>query len=143
MPDTDVKFSISVDKNEYRSGEDIRCKMTLTNTSGKSLHLNKRFLVNLSGQQHDVYFEIVDASGRKAPFGLLVNAGKPEKDDFEQLESQASVEKSINLASDFKIDPGSYTVKATYENKTSPLELDASRVWKGKIESNVLNITVS
>lgn len=142
MQTSDLKFAISIDKNEYREGEAIRCKMTLTNTSHQSLYVNKRFLVNLPALQHDVYFDIVDTNGRKAPFGLLVNAGRPDRDNFEELDPEASVAKEIDLARDFKIDPGTYTVKAVYENNSAPPELNASKIWKGKLESNSLNITV-
>jgi hypothetical protein len=142
MQTTDLKFAISIDKNEYNEGEAIRCKMTLTNTSGQSLYVNKRFLVNYPDLQHDVYFQIVDTNGQNAPFGLLVNAGRPDREHFEELDPQGSVGKEIDLARDFKIDPGSYTVKAVYESSSTPSALNASKIWRGKLESNSLQITV-
>ena len=142
MQSSDLKFSINTDQNEFHEGEPIRCKMVLANTGTGAMYVNKRFLVNFPDMEHDVYFEITDSHGRSAPFGLLVNAGLIDARHFEQLNSQDSVSKEIDLARDFKMDPGSYKVKAIYENSSAPPPLDASGVWKGKTESNTLNITI-
>jgi hypothetical protein len=142
MQITDLEFSISISRDEYRKGEPVPCKLALTNRGSQTLYVNKRMLVNYPQMQHDVYFEITDENGKKAPIGMLVNAGKPKDEDFEELEPDASVSKQIDLARDFKLDPGSYTFKAVYENSTIPSRMDISKVWKGKIESNTLNITI-
>jgi hypothetical protein len=142
MKSSDLKFSLSTDKNEFQEGEPVRCKMVLANSGSGPMYVNKRFLVNFPDMRHDVYFEITDSQGRSAPFGLLVNAGLLEARHFEELKPQDSVSKEIDLASDFKMDPGSYKVKAIYENDSAPPQLDTSRVWKGKTESNTLNITI-
>ena len=142
MQSSDLKFSISVDKVEFQEGEPIRCKMVLTNTGSAAMHVNKRFLVNFPDMAHDVYFEISASEGRSAPFGLIVNVGLLEARHFEELHSQESISKQIDLSRDFKMDPGSYKIKAIYETDSAPPELNASRVWKGKIESNTLTITI-
>ena len=142
MQITDLEFSISISKDEYKEGEPIPFQLALKNRSSQTLYVNKRMLVNYPQMQHDVYFEITDENGKKAPIGMLVNAGKPTGEDFEELNPEASVSKQIDLARDFKMDPGSYTVKGVYENSTTPPGIDVSKVWKGKIESNTLNVTI-
>ena len=142
MQATDLNFSISVEKSDYSDSESVPCKLTITNKSSQSLYVNKRFLINYPQMQHDVYFEITDENGKKAPIGMLVNAGKPNGEDFVELDPDASVSKQIDLARDFKLVPGSYNVKAIYENHTVPPQMDDSKVWKGKIESDTLIIKI-
>jgi hypothetical protein len=142
MPVNDLEFSISTPKVEYREGDSFPCTLGLTNKHSQPFFVNKRFLVNYPQMQHDVYFEITDENGNKAPIALLINAGNPDGEDFVELDPNSSVSKQVDLARDFRLVPGSYTIKAFYENHTAPPQLDESKIWKGKIESNTLIIKI-
>ena len=138
MADT-LEFRIEVEPGEFKAGQPVPGRMTLKNVSGAPVRVNQRLLVNFHKSPHEVYFDVTDEKGEKAPFSLLVNAGQPKESDFAELAPGEAVSRAIDLGRAYLTRPGLFTVKAVYENTHGR---EGAAVWQGRLESNTLSVRV-
>jgi len=133
----DLKFTIKLDKETYKLGEPVYCKMYLKNLSQKDVIANTRFSVNYGpDSEHEVYFKIIDASGNPIKFIPVVTIGPPERKWFKTLKQGDYVQYKYELSNNFAFKNASeYAFLAVYENHFEP---EGISVWTGSIESNVV-----
>ena len=117
-----LKFSISLDKAEYKKAERIYIKFELKNDSKKSVYVNKRFHINTEDspeKEKEVYLIVTDPDGEKLSCKNAYDTGLPKTDYFVSLKRGEKVvsERRKNLKNHFDIkEPGTYTVTAVYKN---------------------------
>lgn len=76
--------------------------------------------------------EVLDKSGKAAEYkGISVKRGEPSDADYVTLEADKPVSETFDLASEYQLKPGAYTVK-----------FKGSRYLNKLPDSNVLTITV-
>ncbi|MCK5556942.1 MAG: hypothetical protein KAJ01_01095 [Candidatus Hydrogenedentes bacterium] len=118
-----LKFSISLDKTEYKKTDQIYVNFTLKNEGKKPVYVNKRFHINTEDspkEEKEVYLIVTAPSGekltcREKPY----DTGFPKTDYFVLLkrneEAVSERKKRLKIYFDIK-EPGTYTVAAVYKN---------------------------
>lgn len=118
----DIKFSIDLDKNEYKDTEPIYANFKLENKGKNPVYVNKRFYVNMENsakEERDVYLVVTGPSGDKLGCKFYYKTGFPKSDYFELLKpsGKAVSEWKRDLRSYFDFsEPGTYKVAAIYQN---------------------------
>src|SRR6267154_2942540 len=69
-----LSFTIAVNKTSYAAGDPVKCTLTLKNTSGKDLVINKRFLVNNPAGPHEISFQLIGPDLKPLSFMLKIDA---------------------------------------------------------------------
>ena len=141
-----LKFSIVLEKREFKSTEPINVSFKLKNTGKDAVYVNKRFFASaedLPKEKRDVYFIVVSPSGKKLPCKIHYTTGFPKTDYFVLLKPQEEVEskwkRNLRTYFDFS-EPGEYKVTAVYENSYgSEIGLDT---FKGKLVSKPVTIKI-
>lgn len=117
-----LKFSISLDKSEYKPDEPINVSFKLDNKGKAPVYVNKRFYLgseSMPKEQRDVFLIITSPSGAKLPCKFSYEPGLPKSDYFELLEPGKEVasewKRDLRGYFDFS-EPGTYKVVAVYEN---------------------------
>jgi hypothetical protein len=116
-----LKFSISLDKSEYKPDEPINVSFKLENKGKTAVYVNKRFYLGsetMPKEQRDVFLIVTSPSGAKLPCKFSYATGFPKSDYFELLEpGKEVVEYPRNLRGYFDFnEPGVYKVVAVYQN---------------------------
>lgn len=143
----DLKFSILLDKTEYKEQEPINVIFELECQGKEPAWVNKRFYANSTSvprkQRGEVTLKATSPSGKELPCKFAYEAGFPKSDYFELLEpgKKAVSEYPRNLRGYFDFtEPGVYKVEAVYENIFGPeIGLDMP---KGKIYSKTVSFKV-
>lgn len=118
----DLKFSISLDKSEYKSDEPVNATFKLENRGKEPVYVNKRFYVNsekMPKETRDVFLVITSPSGVKLPCKYSYETGLPKSDYFELLSpgKEASSEYKRDLRAYFDLsEAGTYIVSGVYQN---------------------------
>jgi hypothetical protein len=94
-------------------------------------------------------FAIRDESGKRVNITYMIDVAGLEPFDFVRLISGEAVEYTKDIRDARKpLNPGKYTVQAIYQNRLDPDpndytdKVDVKPAWKGKLESNVISITI-
>ena len=150
IANNDVRASLSIDRDSYRSGEDIFVTLVLENTSSEGILLPARMALNFRGQPttlRDVYFVITTPSGHEAEFSQLTRVPSIEESGFIELGPGGQRKARYDLSlfyvpfQDYATkEYGQYTVQAVYENESDPG--DGRSAWKGKLTSNTVTFTL-
>lgn len=142
-----LKFSISLDKAEYKKTEQIYVNFTLKNEGKKPVYINKRFHINTEDspeEEKEVYLIVTDPSGEKLPYKNTYDTGIPRTDYFVLLKrsEEAVSERKKNLKIYFDIkEPGTYTVTAVYKNVYGKeIGVDA---FEGELKSAAVTIKIT
>ncbi|MCX5694718.1 MAG: hypothetical protein NT014_06345 [Candidatus Omnitrophica bacterium] len=120
--DTQLKFSLILEKTEYSPNEPINVNFSLKNLGNNPVMVNQRFYISAqkaAKNQKEVYFELTSPSGAKLPCQNFFETGYPKADYFKLLapNEEAKSEYPRNLKGYFEItEPGTYTVVAVYQN---------------------------
>jgi len=126
-PAEDLKFSVLVEKTEYKLSDPIEVSFQLENKGAKPVYVNKRFKVsskNAPREQREVFLEAYDPSGKELESKYMdYKTGLPKSEYLELLQSNQKIasESKLDLKNhfDFK-EPGTYRIVATYENTFGP-----------------------
>lgn len=152
---SDLKFSITLEKSQYKVDEPIIPTLILKNVDTYSFWVNKRMVVNRPSLEEggEVYFVIIAPWGETAEFIAMVDVFESLcTKDFVFLDPNQAIETqsdgimsygfiSVLEHADSKNDPsGKYCVWAIYHNQADP-GLDGP-VWKGKIKSNFVEFEI-
>lgn len=141
-----LKFSISLDKTEYKKSEQIYVDFTLKNEGRKPVYVNKRFYVNSKDspkEKKEVYFIVTGPSGEKLLYRRTYDTGFPKTDYFVLLKrgekAVSERKKSLKIYFDIK-KLGTYTITAVYKNVYGKeIGVDA---FKGELKSAPATIKV-
>lgn len=133
----DLRFTIRLDKTNYKQDDPVKCTMTIKNIGKKDLVVNNRFLVNLPVEPHEVSLVITDPDNRPVMFASVFRVSF-NNDKFITLHPGDSTSNTYTLTDDFSLmQAGYYKVLAYYENKTdAPTSLKMPSAWKGILISN-------
>jgi len=141
-----LKFSVSLDKNEYKPKDPINVTFKLENEGKEPVYVNKRFYLsseNMPKERRDVFLIVTSPSGAKLPCKFSYETGIPKSDYFELLQPGREVvsEYPRNLRGYFDFnEEGTYKVVAVYENiYGKEIGLDA---FKDKITSTPVMIKI-
>lgn len=143
-----LKFSILLDKSEYKSQEPINATFRLENKSKEPVWVNKRFYLNSENvdreRRGEVMLKVTSPSGREIPCKFSYETGFPKSDYFEMLEPGKEVvsEYPRNLRGYFDFnEPGTYKITAIYENVYGKeIGLDT---FRDKITSTVVSLKIT
>ncbi len=137
QPSPDLKFTISLPKQEFKIGQPVRLQMKLENTSDHPVVINSRFLVNDAIGPHEVVLQVFGPDLKTLPFLPAVRAAF-ESDVYETLAPHQAATTSDDLAQDFDLSrPGECSVRAYYQNQyDAPAKRKLPPAWKGTLESN-------
>jgi hypothetical protein len=119
---TQLKFSLILDKTEYSIDEPINVILSLKNLGSSSAMINQRFYISdekAAKNQKEVYFNLTSPSGAKLLCQHFYETGYPKTEYFKLLgpNEEAKSEYPRNLKGFFEIvEPGTYTVVAVYQN---------------------------
>jgi len=134
-----LKFSLLLDKSEYKTGDPINATFKLENKGKKPVYVNKRFFLSSEEkpkEKRDVFLVITAPSGAKLPCKISYENGLPKSEYFELLEPgrEAASEWKRDLRGYFDFtEPGTYKAVAVYQNAYGrEIGLDA---FKDKIAS--------
>lgn len=142
-----LKFSLILDKNEYKIGEAVNATFKLENKGKNPVYVNKRFFLSSEEkpkEKRDVFLTITSTSGAKLPCNFSYETGLPKTDYFELLEPGKEVtsewKRDLRGYFDFA-EPGTYKVVAVYQNAYGrEIGLDA---FKDKVVSEPVLFKVS
>lgn len=141
-----LKFSILLDKAEYKEQEPINATFKLENKGKGPVYVNKRFYLgseDMPKEKRDLFLIITYPSGTKLPCKFSYETGFPKSDYFELLKPGAGVvsEYPRNLRGYFDFnEPGAYKVVAVYENVYGKeIGLDT---FKDKITSSAISFKI-
>ena len=117
-----LKFSVSLDKNEYKPKDPINVTFKLENKGKEPIYVNKRFYLsseNMPKEKRDVFLIVTSASGAKLPCKFSYETGIPKSDYFELLGTEKEVvseyKRDLRGYFDFN-EPGVYKIIAVYQN---------------------------
>ncbi len=136
-----LTFRISTAKTIFMIGEPILCTMQLVNTGAVPLTVNGRLLVNWEKDPHEVLFRIQNQAQQVLPFDAFVNAGPLKEIHFRTLPPGEAIVRQYDLSVGYLRYSGRYSVMAIYENLSEPSSSTAP-LWKGRLDSNVLELEV-
>ncbi len=147
-PASILQFSISFDKDEYKTKDPIYVNFELKNKGSKPVYVNKRFYVSSEDsdlKDREVFFQIKGPSGEKLPYkASYYGTGFPKTDYFVLLGPKEGTisERKKNLKAYFDLSvPGIYKVTAVYQNMYGPeIGIDA---FGDKIKSKPVTIKVA
>jgi hypothetical protein len=139
-------LALVMNKDYYQSGESMLATIRIYNVSedGKGIIVCQWFY-----DWMELDFPIRDITGERVDMTYMVNVSLPGLYDFIELAPGEVIEytKDIRDASrPFK--PGKYSVQAIYQNRFDPdpdnysEKIEVQPAWKGKLESNVVTITI-
>jgi len=118
-----LKFSILLDKSEYKGQEPINVTFKLENKGKEAVWVNKRFHLNSENvanvHRGEVVLNVTSPSGKEVPCKFSYETGFPKSDYFELLEPAKVVvsEYPRNLRGYFDFnEPGVYKVVGVYQN---------------------------
>lgn len=142
-----LKFSISLDKTEYKKSDRIYVNFALKNEGRKPVYVNKRFHVNTEDspkEAKEVYLIVTDPSGEKLAYKKKAyDTGLPKTDYFVSLKrnEKAASERKKRLKTYFDIGKtGEYTITAVYRNVYGKeIGVDA---FKGGLKSAAVTIKI-
>lgn len=139
-----LALSLELNQTAYTAQDEVKAKVTLTNTGSTPERVNGRLALN-SPEAPDEFCEIkiliADSSGTELPFSARVNIGEPQDKHFQELAPGATVTRDYNLRNVFDLDtPGRYSVRAVYQNQSDP---STGKAWKGEVVSGILAFGVS
>ena len=142
-----LKFSVSLDKAEYKKSEQIYVSFELENEGKKQVYVNKRFHINTEGspkEEKEVYLIVTGPSREKLPCKNTYDTGLPRTDHLALLKrgEKAVSEGKKNLKIHFDIkEPGTYTVMAVYKNVYGKeIGVDA---FEGELKSASVTIKIT
>lgn len=142
-----LKFSVLLDKSEYKGQEPMNITFKLENKGKESVWVNKRFYLSSESvtrnYRGEVTLKVTSPSGKEVPCKFAYETGFPKSDYFELLETGKEVvsEYPRNLMGyfDFK-EPGVYQVVGIYENIFGKeIGLD---VFEGKVTSQPVSVKI-
>jgi hypothetical protein len=110
-------------------------KLSLVNDGQEPLLVNGRLAINAPYSPEpfrEIGFVITDQDGAEADFLARINIGFPQDANFITLEPGQAVDREVDLTAYYQLEPGRYTVVATYENQTDPSD---GQAWKGTVSS--------
>jgi len=142
----EIKFTATLDKMEYKTGEPILITFTLKNESKATVYVNKRFAIgpeSVPKQKRDVCLLVTSPSGEKLTSPNNYEAGLPKSDDFVLLEPGKEVksENPRNLEGFFEFnEPGTCKIVAVYQNFFGP-EIGLE-VFREKLTSQPVSLTI-
>lgn len=143
----DLELTISFDKAEYKTSDQISVDFILKNKGKEALYINKRFFLNSQesdNRYREVYLSVISPSGEKLPCKVSTSeVGLPKTDYFVLLgpgeEVNLDRKRSIKYYFDFSA-PGVYKIKAVYQNVYGEeIGIDA---FKDKVESDTVKIKI-
>lgn len=141
-----LKFSISLDKSEYKLDEPINVSFKLENKGKTAVYVNKRFYLgseSMPREQRDVFLIVTSPSGAKLPCKFSYETGFPKSDYFELFMpgKEVASEWPRNLRGYFDFNEfGAYKVVAVYENVYGKeIGLDT---FKDKITSTAVSLKI-
>ncbi len=117
-----VKFSLVLDKSEYSLQDPVNMTFSLKNLGKDPVMVNKRFYIGdpqAAVDQRDIYLTLVNAAGDKISGKYFYPTGYPKTDYFKSLGPGEEVksEYNRNLRGYFELtEAGTYTVSAVYQN---------------------------
>ena len=120
--ETQLKFSLILEKAEYSADEPINVIFSLKNLGVGPVTVNQRFYISdqkAAKNQKEVYFDLISPTGAKLPCKYFYETGYPKTEYFKLLgpSQEAKSEYPRNLRGFFEmIEPGTYTVTAVYQN---------------------------
>jgi len=139
---TELRLTIQLDKSTYKAGEPIRCLILLKNAGDGYVMVNSRLLVNQTTGPHELYVWIQDPERNTVGFTTKVRASR-ESTEFSQLLPDQIIGLEYDLTKDHDLKaPGSYAVRAYYENHTPAPAGSPLPAWQGNVESNRLTFTI-
>lgn len=119
---SDLKFSLILDKSEYKAGEPVNATFKLENKGKNPVYVNKRFYLGseqMPKDKKEVYLTVTSPSGAKLPCKFSYETGLPKTEYFELLEAGEEVtsewKRDLRGYFDFS-EPGEYKVVAVYQN---------------------------
>lgn len=146
-PAAALRFSISFDKDEYKTKDPIYINFELKNKGSKPVYINKRFYVGAEGSDpgdREVFFQVKGPSGEKLLYkASSYDIGFPKTDYFVLLKPKegATSERKKNLKAYFDLEvPGKYKITAVYQNIYGA-EIGI-KAFKNKIKSKPVIIKV-
>lgn len=142
IPQTDsypLRLDISVTPQQSIVGEKLFLKTFLKNVSQKSAAVNKRLLLNRSNVPAgygEIFLNVEGPPEYQNQVRFNIRAGLPDKDQFDLLAPNESIEKSYQLwkYESFHV-PGTYKIWITYQN-TVECKVKNIPVFTGTIISN-------
>jgi hypothetical protein len=144
--DVQLKLNLLLDKSEYSLDEPINVILSLKNLGPTPVMVNQRFYISAqqaSGNQKEVYFDLVSPAGVKLACRNFYETGYPKSDYFKLLVPNEEVKSEYprNLKGFFEImEPGTYTINAVYQNVFGEeIGLD---VFKGQLVSEPVKFTI-
>jgi len=143
----DLKFSLKLDKTEYKGQEPVNAIFALENKGQEPVLVNKRFYIGLGSPdqqyQGEVTLKITSPSGQEIPCKFSYAIGLPKTDYFELLQPNKKVasEYPRNLRGYFSFEEsGVYKVIAVYQNIFGKeIGLD---VFKDKLTSELASFKI-
>ncbi len=146
-PASALQFSISFDKDEYKTKDPIYINFELNNKGPKPVYVNKRFYVGSEDsdpRDREVFFQIRGPSGEKLPYkASSYDIGFPKTDYFVLLGPKEGIasERKKNLKAYFDLGaPGKYKITAVYQNMYGA-EIGI-KAFRDKIKSKPVTIKV-
>ena len=140
----ELELEISSDSGESRREESILVKLKLRNASTSTVCINGRFSIlgkDFPSSMREVYFDIVSQSGDTVMFPLIFTETRAlVKQDFVFLRPGEVVEHDYDLGW-LALEPGVYSVTATYENHSAGSEFGLDALV-GSTRSNTLETTI-
>lgn len=136
-PANDLRFTISLQKTEFKPGRPVVLQMSLENVSDHAIVVNSRFMVNQATGPHEVVLQVVGPDKTTLPFTSKIRASF-ESGTFVQLQPKQTATDEYDLGQDFELTrPGAYFVRAHYQNEDdAPAQANLPSAWKGTLESN-------
>lgn len=141
----DLKFSLVLDKSEYKPDEPVNLSFKIENKGDKPVYVNKRFYLGsdkMPKESREIVLSVISPSKENFPCRYSYETGLPKSDDFILLAAGGEVvseyKRDLRVYFDFAAS-GVYRLTGVYQNVCgSEIGLD---VHKEKIVSEPVSFT--
>jgi hypothetical protein len=137
----ELELKTTLPADHVKRGQPIVLRIELTNRGAAPVAVNGRLGLSAPRRGGDLWLEIQDRAGKPVPLSARINIGKPAAKDLRELAPEAAATRDITLGSYFELKPGTYTIRAVYEN-THDLQLGDRPIWRGTLESTPVTLTI-
>jgi hypothetical protein len=137
----DLELTSTLKNDHVKRGETVVVLVELKNRSSAPLAVNGRLGLSAPKRGGDVSLEIRDQAGKEVPLSARINIGRPADTDFRVLAPQASASREIKVTDYFQLRPGTYAIRAVYEN-AHDRQVDGTPAWRGTLQSNEVRLEI-
>jgi len=136
-----LELTLDFNQTKFAPGEPINGVVRLRNVGPEPIPVNGRLAINTPyapEEMRDIAFTVSGPAGANLDFQIKVNVGEPAESDFKTLQPGEVIEKRYDLARYYElVQPGTYSVRAEYQNQAESQPRHGPPAWRGSLESPV------